>query len=111
MGIRDWFRRRVVTLRIENVASRREDLVSWMIEERSRIRYERQGGVMKPNHCRVKRWGMSERWIIVSAIDESMGWSGSQWVPLGGDVQICNFGSIPEAVIYAETHDLEIFVG
>lgn len=42
------------------------------------------------------------RWIIVKRNDAMLAWSGSQWVLIGGDVQICNFPTEDEARQYAE---------
>lgn len=43
-------------------------------------------------------WG---RWYIVKASRMALAWSGSQWVPIGGTVQICNFGTETAAHLYA----------
>lgn len=40
------------------------------------------------------------RWIITRPSHPEMAWSGSQWVPLMGTVQICNFLSPLEALRY-----------
>lgn len=109
MRIWDWFRRKR-TLRIEAVGTTREEWLDLMIDARNRGRYADQGAVMKPNHCRVKM-SLMDRWIIVNAIDENLAWSGSRWVSIGGNVAVCNFGSIVEAVAYTEMNGLEIFVG
>jgi hypothetical protein len=41
------------------------------------------------------------RWIVVNAEYPWLAWSGSRWVPLGGNVQISNFEWRTEAVRYA----------
>lgn len=42
------------------------------------------------------------RWIIVQRLDQKLAWSGSRWVPILGDIQICNFESPEEAHAYAK---------
>lgn len=46
--------------------------------------------------------GLFDRWIIRHPWDDNLAWSGMRWVPIKGDVQICNFGSEQEARKYAE---------
>jgi hypothetical protein len=47
------------------------------------------------------------RWIIVSQLNEKFAWSGSRWVQIGGDVQICNFESAEAAHSYAKEAGLQ----
>lgn len=45
-----------------------------------------------------------DRWIVLSADDATLAWSGAEWVPVvGGDVAISNFDSWEEAAAYAES--------
>lgn len=41
-------------------------------------------------------------WYILHPTDDTLAWSGSRWVPLGGDVQVCNFLSKEAARTYAD---------
>jgi hypothetical protein len=48
------------------------------------------------------RKDLFSRWIIVTA-NSDLAWSGSQWVAVGGNVQISNFDLWEEAATYAES--------
>lgn len=52
------------------------------------------------------RQSLFERWVIVQAANERFGWSGLRWVPIGGQVQVCNFDSAHDADQYARRHGL-----
>jgi hypothetical protein len=59
-------------------------------------------------HYAVMQLGPLSRWYIVR-VEDGLGWgwtawSGSRWVPLGGDVQVCNFATKDEAAQYAAEH-------
>jgi hypothetical protein len=57
---------------------------------------------MAPNYIlTTHRWG---HWIIVQPDNPRMAWSGSRWVPIDGDVQICNFESVGLAIEYAQRY-------
>jgi hypothetical protein len=65
----------------------------------------------------VLKQNLFGRWILVSAQDEEMAWSGSQFVgidPTTGmptnDVQVSNFATRDHAALYAEEFDLEVIV-
>lgn len=51
-----------------------------------------------------------QRWIIVQQSDKRFAWSGSRWVPILGDVQICNFDSAQAAHFYAQEVGLQAAV-
>jgi hypothetical protein len=48
-----------------------------------------------------------QQWILVWEHDKHFAWSGSRWVPIIGDVQICNFESPEAAHFYAIEIGLE----
>jgi Fe-S-cluster containining protein len=56
--------------------------------------------------------GALGRWILVRAEDRALAWSGSRWVVhlrgIPADVQVSNFSSMAEAVIYAHQAGFEI---
>jgi hypothetical protein len=41
------------------------------------------------------------RWMIVCAVEQTQAFSGTVWVEIGGDVHICNFDAVEDAVKYA----------
>jgi hypothetical protein len=57
-----------------------------------------------------------DRWIIVAVTDRGeivegltgLAWSGSRWVPIGGNVQISNFDTRSEAENYAKGYGFTI---
>jgi hypothetical protein len=52
-----------------------------------------------------------DRWIIVPAAQEreaGLAWSGSRWMPIGGPVQVCNFGTHSQAAGYATSLGFEV---
>jgi len=55
--------------------------------------------VLRETEVFFRKW-LFDRFIIVNA--DGLAWSGSCWVPKGGDVQICNFDTEQEARDYWE---------
>jgi hypothetical protein len=51
--------------------------------------------------------GLFGRWILLQQTNQKLAWSGSRWVPIGGDVQLCNFDSAEAAHFYASEVGLE----
>jgi len=53
---------------------------------------------------KLKYWyvkkGLLGRFYIVN--QDGLAWSGSQWVEIGGDVQVCNFVTTAAAMDYAD---------
>jgi hypothetical protein len=47
-------------------------------------------------------------WVVLKANDLGLGWSGSQWVPLFGSVQVSNFPTAKDAKAYAKTFGFEV---
>lgn len=49
------------------------------------------------------RQHLFDRWIVIDGEHTELAWSGSTWVPIGGNVQVSNFDSWEEAAAYAES--------
>ncbi len=50
---------------------------------------------------KIRQYAPFNRWVVLKADDLSLGWSGSQWVPLYGNVQVSNFDTDFDAIMYA----------
>lgn len=59
------------------------------------------------NQCRLAQESWFNRWILVDS-EERLGWSGSRWVPIDGDMQISNFDTRSEAREYAANQGFEV---
>jgi hypothetical protein len=52
----------------------------------------------------IAREHLFGRWIVANADYPDYAWSGSQWVRIGGSVQISNFDTQDDAVAYAKQY-------
>jgi len=63
------------------------------------------------NRCLIRENGFG-RWYLANATHPNLAWSGSRWVShVDGNpvaIQICNFDTPLDALIFAETHNMEV---
>jgi hypothetical protein len=57
---------------------------------------------------KIRPYNPFNLWVVLNANDLGLGWSGSQWVPLFGDVQVSNFLTEGDAAAYARIFGFKI---
>lgn len=75
------------------------------------VRRKRDAALAKfgsKNQCRLVQ-SIFDRWILVDP-DKRLGWSGSRWVPIFGDVQVSNFDTRDDARDYAVRQGFEVLL-